>query len=164
MANRVLLGQDGSHYVLKVSKDGVDVLTADDGDLIFDSTKPEGSMLLASGSTSFAISSFPATSSWINFPATYDFEPIVLLSRDIGSNTVRNMPETEFAIIGGGDKNTIANRDQTSLRLSVETQTSRFRIRADVSGGNNTGARPVLTTGTWTFYYTVLNIGGATSS
>lgn len=164
MANRVLLGQDGSDYVLKVSKPGVNVLTASDEELIFDSTKPEGSMILASGSYSWTISSFPATSAWINFPATYDFEPVVLLSREISTNTVRPFPETEYAVIGGGDKNNIINRYQTSLRLSVETQTSRFRILAAVSGGNNTGVRPVLTTGTWTFYYTVLNIGGATSS
>jgi|SRR6056300_1258313 hypothetical protein len=164
MANRVLLGEDGSDYVLKVSKPGVNVLTADDEELIFDSTKPEGSMILASGSTSITFSSIPYTSSWVNFPETYSFEPVVLLSRDLGSNSIRNMPETELGNEGSGDAKTPTFRFTTNLRVSVETQTSRFRIHIGQVGGNTAGARPRLLTGTHTFYYLVLNIGGATSS
>lgn len=164
MANRVLLGNDGSDYVLKVSRDGVNVLTADDEDLIFDSTKPEGSMLLASGSTTITFSTYPYTSGWINFPDTYSFEPVVLLSRDLGSNTVRNMPETELGNQGSGNAKDPAFRFTTNLRVSVETQTSRFRIIIGPTDGNTAGARPTLGSGTHTFYYLVLNIGGATSS
>jgi hypothetical protein len=164
MANRVLLGQDGSDYVLKVSKPGVNVLTADDDELIFDSTKPEGSMILASGSTSITFSTLPYVGGWVNFPQTYSFEPVVLLSRDLGSNTVRNMPESELGNEGSGSAKDPASRFTLNARVSVEAQTNRFRIHIGAVGGNTAGARPRLLGGTHTFYYLVLNIGGATSS
>lgn len=164
MANRVLLGQDGSDYVLKVSKSGVNVLTADDEDLIFDSTKPEGSMVLASGTTTVSWTSLPAVGSWVNFPATYGFEPLVLLSRDLGSNSVRNAPEVEYMSSSSGSKNELFFRFTASLRVYAEVQTSRFRVHIDDSAGNNISARPALGASPQTFYYIVLNIGGATSS
>jgi len=164
MANRVLLGQDGSDYVLKVSKSGVNVLTASDEDLIFDSTKPEGSMILTSGTTTLTWTSIPTVSPWINFPQTYSFEPIVLVSRDLGSNSVRNAPEGEYASSSSGGKGAIYFRFTASLRVYTEVQTSRFRIFIDDTAGNNISARPGMGTSPQTFYYIVLNIGGATSS
>lgn len=49
MANRVLLGKDGSNYVLKVSQPGDNVLSPSEP-LIFDSTSVRSGMVYAGGS------------------------------------------------------------------------------------------------------------------
>ena len=49
MANRVLLGNDGSNYVLKVSKKAQNVLTASSSNLLFDSTKARTGQIYAGG-------------------------------------------------------------------------------------------------------------------
>lgn len=51
MANRILLGKDGSDYVLKVSQPGDDV-TSPSEPLIFDSTSVRSGMIYAGGSSS----------------------------------------------------------------------------------------------------------------
>ena len=51
MANRVLLGKDGSDYVLKVSQPGDDV-TSPSEPLIFDSTSVRSGMIYAGGNSS----------------------------------------------------------------------------------------------------------------
>ena len=173
---RVVLGKatvgSSTEYGLWVSKQGVDVIDTsgvltDDENLIFDSTKSEAGLILDSGSATVSYTSLPAVSSWINFPQTYSFEPIVLVSRDAGSNAFRPAPETEFQISGslaGGGTILFYNRSTISLRIYVEVQTSRFRIHIDTSEGNNTSARPLNFGSPQTFKYLVLNIGGATSS
>ena len=51
MANRILLGKDGSDYVLKVSQPGDDV-TSPSEPLIFDSTSVRSGMIYAGGNSS----------------------------------------------------------------------------------------------------------------
>ena len=51
MANRILLGKDGSDYVLKVSQPGDNVLSPSEP-LIFDSTSARSGMIYAGGSSS----------------------------------------------------------------------------------------------------------------
>ena len=51
MANRILLGKDGSDYVLKVSQAGDKVLSPSEP-LIFDSTSVRSGMVYAGGSSS----------------------------------------------------------------------------------------------------------------
>ena len=171
---RVVLGKGivGSteKFGLWVSKQGVPVINETSGviaaeeDLIFDSTKAEGGMILASGSVSLPYSSLPAVSSWISFPSTYSFEPVVLVSRDAGSNAFRPMPESEYQSSASGSKSAFYFRFTLSFRVFVEVQKSRFRIHVDTSAGNNMSARPTNFSSPLSFRYLVLNIGGATSS
>jgi hypothetical protein len=172
MANRVLLGQDGSDFVLKVSKAGTNVLTASDQDLLFDSTKPEAALILKTGSVSVTTDSTGVgVSSWVNFSKTYSYEPIVFISRDITSNNeLRNAPEVESLItsynVGTGKNPDPRFRSTTSIRTYVETQVSRFRVHIDDSPGNNLFPRPngILVNTTYSFRYLVVAIGGASSS
>ena len=172
--NRIALGKvslsgGGTSYGLFVSKQGQDVISGtgvltDEENLIFDSREAEGGMILASGSASLTYSSLPAVSSWINFPQTYSFEPVVLVARSAGSSAYRTMPEVEYQSSASGTKTDQYFRFTTSLRIYVEVQTSRFRIHADTSAGNNMSARPTNFSSPLSFRYLVLNVGGATSS
>jgi len=62
MANRILLGNLGSTFGLKVSKEGQNVLTTSDKNLIFDSTKPRTGQIYAGGSNSGQSSAITWTS------------------------------------------------------------------------------------------------------
>jgi hypothetical protein len=172
MANRVLLGEDGSDFVLKVSKAGTNVLTASDEDLLFDSTKPEAGLVLQNGSVSVTTdSSGVGVSSWVSFSKTYSYEPVVFVTRNISSNNeLRNSPEVEHFITsynaGSGKNPDPRFRTTTTIRTYVETQTSRFRVHIDDSPGNTLYPRPngILVNTTYSFDYLVVAIGGATSS
>ena len=69
---RVLLGNKGSEYGLWVTKTGVDIIddSPTDDELLFDSSKVEGSLILKSGT---------ASSSWISWGTTLNYIPLVIL-------------------------------------------------------------------------------------
>lgn len=169
MANRVLLGQDGSDYVLKVSKDGVDVLTAGEDDLIFDSTKPEASFIIKSGTVSLTTASTSTppnplgSSAWVNFGVTLSYYPLVTITRQVGSSTLYPSPEVHLQIGFDSNKNSYS---LTTIQTYVEVQTSRFRVHALGTQGRQSIATPDLITSnsTYTFDYIVYALGGATSS
>lgn len=76
MANRVLLGNLGSTFGLKVSKEGQNVLTTSDKNLIFDSTKPRTGQVYAGGSNSGQSSAITWTS---GSKPTLTYIPIYLI-------------------------------------------------------------------------------------
>lgn len=137
MANRVLLGQDGSDYVLKVSKEGVNVLTASDEDLIFDSTKPESSFIIKSGTVSLTTGNAVkgqtpmGTSSWVNFGQTLSYYPLVVINRQVGSNTIYPSPEVHYATGLAPNKTSYT---WLTIQTYVEVQASRFRVHTSESG------------------------------
>jgi hypothetical protein len=81
MANRVILGNDGSNFVLKVSQPGDNVLSPSEP-LIFDSTGARSGMTFAGGNTS--------TTTGINWSATkgnLGYIPLVV-SMDDAAGTI----------------------------------------------------------------------------
>lgn len=169
MANRVLLGQEGSDYVLKVSKSGVNVLTAGDDDLLFDSTKPEASFIIKSGTVSVTTGTPSGgqtpmgSSAWVNFGVTLSYYPLVTITRQVGTGTLYPSPEVHFQTGLDSSKNSYS---LTTIQTYVEVQASRFRVHILTSQGRASIATPSLIVGnsTYTFDYIVYALGGATSS
>lgn len=167
MANRVLLGQDGSDYVLKVSKVGTNVLTAGDYDLLFDSTRAEAGLQFSAGSATVTVSSSTATgtyySNWIYFNAdqsALNYTPVVFANR-VTSNTYRSVPER----IQGLDRYV----DGIYIRVATWQYNRTFmefldntRFRFGIKNYYNTTGFYGLTAGTYTFNYIVLTVGGST--
>ena len=89
MANRVLIGKRGtSDYGLYVSNPGVNVLTATDDDLMFNSDAVEGFNVLQSGTVSNARPTVQqgyseSISSWVSYSSLgLTYPPLILLSKD----------------------------------------------------------------------------------
>lgn len=166
MANRVLLGQDGSDYVLKVSKAGTNVLTAGDYDLLFDSTRAEAGLLFLSGSTTVVVTSSTASgtyySSWIYFngdQSALNYTPVVWANR-VTSNTYRSVPEQRVGVdryTSGGNILATSWRFSNTYMEFLDNTRFRFVIR---NFGNSSGFYG-LTAGTYTFNYIVLTVGGS---
>lgn len=89
MANRVLLGNDGSTYVLKVSQPGDNVLNPSEP-LIFDSTSARSGMTFAGGNQS--------TTTGVNWAATkgnLGYIPLVV-SMDDAAGTIEEYDVSAF--------------------------------------------------------------------
>ena len=168
MANRVLLGQDGSNYVLKVSRAGVNVLNASSQELIFDSTAQEAAFPLAQGSVSVTTNTNgAATSSWISYGRTLSFFPVIFATRLVGS-VIIPVPEIhgQTIVVGTGTKSfpTFEIRSETITRTYLEIEKSQFRIKIQKEPNNQIlyGSNAIKPSTTYTFFYNVLSVGGAT--
>lgn len=94
MANRVLIGKRGtSDYGLYVSNPGVNVVTATDDDLMFNSDAVEGFNALQTGTVSIpapgnSIGFNEGTSSWISYSSLgLTYPPLILLSKGGAAQT-----------------------------------------------------------------------------
>jgi hypothetical protein len=168
MVNRVLLGEDGSDFVLKVSKAGTNVLTASDQDLLFDSTKIASSLVIKSGTVSVTTGSSVigqtpmGSSSWVNYGQTLSYYPLVLITRQVGSSQLRNAPEVHTISGLDSSKNSFT---RITIQNYVEVQSSRFRVHILASQGNvSTVPNQIIANSSYTFDYIVFAIGGETSS
>lgn len=170
MANRVLLGQDGSDYVLKVSKVGTNVLTAGDYDLLFDSTRAEAGLQFSAGSATVTVTSSTATgtyySNWIYFngnQSALNYTPVVWANRVI-SNTYRTVPESRQAVDRYISGSNIVSHSWTFSNTYMEFLDNtrfRFAIRNYYLNNYPTASLYGLVAGTYTFKYIVLTVGGS---
>lgn len=168
MANRVLLGQDGSDYVLKVSKAGTDVLTAGDYDLLFDSTRAEAGLLFLSGSTTVQVTSSTATgtyySSWIYFngdQSALNYTPVVWANRITSFSYYVKVPELQTAIdryTSGGNVISASWQFHATYMEFLDNIRFRFVVRNYYTDAGFYG----LPAGTYTFKYITLTAGGST--
>jgi hypothetical protein len=100
MANRVVLGNDGSNYVLKVSKPGQNVLTASNQNLTFDSSAVRTGQVYAGGANlnlGDSSQNFLTTSSKPNL----GYIPLVLITEKNNGEVDPNM--------GGGEELFVTN-------------------------------------------------------
>lgn len=110
MANRVLIGnRGGGDYGLYVSNPGVNVLTATDGDLMFNSDAVEGFNALQNGTVSCpspgSNTGFnEGTSSWISYSGLgLTYPPLIILSKG-GTNQTAPLRgfDADYVLSGEG--------------------------------------------------------------
>lgn len=164
MANRVLLGKRNStDYGLYVSKSGVDVTTASDENLLFNTDAAESGLILKSGTTTVTTASSAATSysSYVSLGTTLNYIPMVMLF-DAQTGTPYTQAGLQYpqrkgsrvTYISGGRGGTtyVANIDYNLV--FTEASTSQFRVGIEEPRfGTNT---------TYNFFYLVFAIGGST--
>lgn len=107
MANRVVLGKDGSDYCLKVSEPGDNVLSPSEP-LIFDSTVTRTGQIYAGGNSS------SLSSSGVNWSATkgqLGYIPLVTQTNDNNGNKVwsNTVYEEEYNDYYGACRTTLTN-------------------------------------------------------
>lgn len=172
MANRVLIGKRNStDYGLYVSKAGVDVTTASDENLLFNTDAPESGLILKSGTTTVTTSTNPSGtpaspavtsySSYISYGTTLNYIPMVCLW-DASSGTAYHGAGVQYPVrqgkrhiyIVGGRSGTTYTGYQDNNLIYTEASTSQFRVAVEeIELGTNT---------TYTFFYAVFAIGGST--
>jgi len=163
MANRVLLGKRNStDYGLYVSKSGVDVTTASDENLLFNTDAAESGLILKSGTTTVTTASSAATSysSYVSLGTTLNYIPMVCLW-DASSGTAYHGAGVQYPVrqgkrhiyIVGGRSGTTYTGYQDNNLIYTEASTSQFRVAVEeIELGTNT---------TYTFFYAVFAIGGS---
>lgn len=136
MANRVLLGQDGSDFVLKVSKEGDNVLSPAQP-LLFDSNQSNYFNVIKGGQITFSVSYslisstfFSFTGVWIN---VYDSNSTQSSSSISYGETQNYLPFISFFQVSGTSTKRYAEYGQTLVG------------QVDSSGGANATIRPFYT-------------------
>ena len=161
---RVLLGKKGSEYGLWVSKVGQDVTTAGSDNLLFDSSKAEGSGIIKSGTLSITVGTTANTtyySSYVNYTDGSDLNyiPLVMIWNGVYSYPLRLARRIVLIESGGGGRgggNTYYHQLDAN-GLHVEALAAKFRLVSKYFGTVGHCHTP-----SGTFRYAVLAIGGST--
>lgn len=137
MANRILIGNLGSTYGLKVSKDGVDVLTAADGQLMFDSSAAN-TRIIMTGSVSGTFDGFGRTNIAnveVQLPVL-DYEPIVFtgfvtyVNPAVGGGFADERSNHKFATHWMGANPNLNPKDYTEFYWNPTTNRLKFNARS----------------------------------
>ena len=160
MANRVLLGKKGSEYGLWVSKVGQDVTTAGSDNLLFDSSKAEGSSIIKSGTLAITVGTTANTtyySSYVNYTDGSDLNyiPLVMIWAGVKNYPIRKA--RRIVLIEGGRGGSTYYHQLDGNGLYVEALIDKFRIASKYFG-----TQGHCHTSSATFRYAVLAIGGST--
>jgi len=158
---RVLLGKKGSEYGLWVSKADDDV-TDPQHPLIFDSSKAEGSSIIKSGTLAITVGTTANTtyySDYVNYTDGSDLNyiPLVMIWSGVYSYPLRRARRITLVEGGGRGGGTTYYHQLDGNGLYVEALIDKFRIASRYFG---TGG--YCSTGSGTFRYAVLAIGGST--
>ena len=163
MANRVLLGKKGSEYGLWVSKVGQDVTSAGSNNLLFDSSRAEGSSIIKSGTITAGTTGTGTDttyySDYVNYTDGSDLNyiPLVMIWSGVYSYPLRIARRITLVEGGGRGGGTTYYHQLDGNGLYVEALIDKFRIASRYFG---TGGH--CSTGSGTFRYAVLAIGGST--
>ena len=160
MANRVLLGKKGSEYGLWVSKVGQDVTTAGSNNILFDSSKAEGSGIIKSGTLAITVGTTANTtyySDYVNYTDGSDLNyiPLVMIWAGVKNYPIRKA--RRIVLIEGGRGGSTYYHQLDGNGLYVEALIDKFRIASKHFG---TGIS--IHWASDTFRYAVLAIGGST--
>lgn len=116
-SNRVLLGKNSSNeYVLQISRPGVDVLTANKGDLIFDSDNPHWGQFFQAGQVQVE----GGETETVSFSVPSDMLPLILVEG--GAAATYDTEENEWVY---EEPTTISNELGRSI-FSGTTDADRF--------------------------------------
>ena len=160
MANRVLLGKKGSEYGLWVSKVGQDVTTAGSDNLLFDSSKAEGSGIIKSGTLSITVGTTANTtyySSYVNYTDGNDLNYIPLVMIWAGTLNYPLRRARRIVLIEGGRGGNTYYHQLDACGLYVEALAAKFRIASKYFG-----TQGHCHTGSTTVRYAAFAIGGST--
>lgn len=175
MANRVLIGKRGtSDYGLYVSNPGVNVLTATDSDLMFNSDLVEGFNVLQSGTVSNAAPTVTtgfseSVSSWVSYSGLgLTYPPLIILSRAGAFSGGVSAFEADYVLSGEGFYEptdvdvfqfspTFYENDFTNKRFRVYKR--RYESAPEGIGANVYGVNSATTTN-----YFILAIGDVTAN
>lgn len=172
MANRVLLGKRGSDYGLFVSKDGSNVLTCNEEDMLFDSRRKEivsnplqsGTSTITFSGTSSAGNYLNSNTGDINFGVTYDYVPTVVYCFVDGSTIYPMYYENSWS-------NTITTSQagepiiSTSSGYFRQSQANIYTNKIKIFASryiSQTGTIYGFSTGTHTVHWAIFPVGEAT--
>ena len=161
MANRVLLGNKGSDYGLWVSKSGQDVTSVSSDNLLFDSTRAEGSAIFKSGTVSITVGTTANTMYYSDYvfynadESALNYIPLVLIW--VGAYNYPQRKAQRIVVIQGGRGGSTYYTQVDGNCLYAEVLNNKFRIASKYFGTNG-----AVSTGSSTVRYAVLAIGGST--
>ena len=158
---RVLLGKRGSEYGLWISKVGQDVTTAGSDNLLFDSSKADGSSIIKSGTLAITVGTTANTtyySSYVNYTDGSDLNyiPLVMIWSGVKNYPIR-IARRIVLVEGSRGGGTTYYHQLDGNGLHVEALAAKFRLVSKYFGTQGHCHTP-----SGTFRYAVLAIGGST--